>query len=224
MAVSITNYGGLVSAIAAWLARDGDTDLAARADDFIALCETRMYYGAPAVGQIPECEAIRIPEMYQSNASFALAQNAAQPAGMLELIEATVNSADVPAPMQIVEESVIDTQALAITGTPRMIALSGNNFRVWPDPGTGSYTATLRWLGGLATPSVSNDTNWILTNAPGVYLNGCLLEAALFTGDIAGAATYGTLYASLAAGLNVRAQRRLASAHNVRITLRTMTP
>ncbi|WIM14493.1 hypothetical protein [Enhydrobacter sp.] len=226
MAVQITTYAGLQSAVAAWLAREGDGDLANRADDFLALCEQRLYYGKPALAAlgIPEHEAVRIPEMYRSDPGFALAQGAAQPAGFLELVEATLNGADASQPLQIVEESVIDGMNAHAGAAPRLIAVSGTGFRLWPDPGSGSFTATLRWYGTLATPSGANPTNWILANAPGVYLNGCLLEAAIFTQDPDSARYYAALYAADVAGLNIRRQRVLASAHNLRLKLRARTP
>lgn len=230
MAVAITTYGGLTAAVAAWLARDGDTDITGRIDDYIALCEQRMYLGADAIegAGVPAFEAIRIPEMYTANTTFALATNpVAQPTGMLELVEAYLNNATGGDgfPLEIVEESILDSYSPTDTGRPRNIALSGLNFRVWPDIGTTTtYTLTLRYYGALTTPSSTVSTNWILTNAPGVYLNGCLLEAALMTGDFEGAAKYGLLYGAFASGLNVRNQRRLASAQNVRIRLRSRTP
>lgn len=228
MTVQITNYGGLTAAIAAWLQRDGDTDIANRADDFIALCEQRMYYGSDEVpGVLPPMEAIRIPEMYQANTSFSLVQNGPQPTGLLELVEAKLNQSAVGlgAPLQIVEESILDSLDPNASGETHMIALSGNNFRMWPDPGTNAFTAVIRYYAALQTPSGANATNWILTNAPGVYLNGCLLEAALFTGDADSAKFYGALYMSAAGALNTRAMtRRLASGQNVRMTLRGYTP
>jgi hypothetical protein len=227
MAVQISTYAGLQSAVAAWLARDGDADLANRADDFLALCEARIYYGKPALEAlgIPEHEAVRIPEMYRSDPSFALAQGVAQPAGFLELVEATLNGGNgPPQPLQIVEESFIDSMSPYASAAPRLIAVSGMGFRLWPDPDANNYTATLRWYGTLQTPSGTNPTNWILSNAPGVYLNGCLLEASIFTQDPDSAKYYAMLYAADAAGLNLRRQRVLASAQNVRMKLRGRTP
>lgn len=228
MAVQITSYGGLTAAIAAWLARDGDADIATRADDFIALCETRMYYGQDGIAalSLPDHEAIRIPEMYQTAPTFAVSQGVAQPAGMLELVEAQING-DAncgPSPLQIVEESILDSQPIYDTNKPRYIALSGMGFRFWPDPTGNSFVATLRYYGALATPSSTVATNWILSNAPTVYLNGCLLEAAIFTGDADSAKLYAMLYGAAANGLNIRKQRILASAQNVRIKVRGRTP
>jgi hypothetical protein len=228
MAANITSYSGLTAAVAAWLARDGDADLAARADDFIALMEQRLYFGSDPVeaAGIPAMEAVRIPEMYQVNASFTLSQGAAVPDGMLELVEVNLNptNTDTSRPLEIVEESVLDSQDPDATGSPRYVAVSGNTFRVWPDPGTGIYTVTVRYYGKLSTPSGTTSTNYILTNAPGVYLNGCLLEASLFTGDFEGASRYGLLYASAVGALNTRAQRRFSGAQNLRMKLRGWTP
>lgn len=230
MAALITTYGGLSTAIGDWMARSGDPDIAARVDDLIALCEQRIYYGTDALetAGVPAFEALRIPEMYTANTTFALNTNpVAQPSGMLELVEAYLNDdgGGDAWPLQIKEESILDSFDPTDTGPPRWLALSGLNFRVAPDIGTTTtYTLTLRYYGKLATPSGTNSTNWILTNAPGVYLNGCLLEASLMTGDFDGAAKYGLLYGAAANGLNTRAQRRLASAQNVRIQLRSRTP
>jgi hypothetical protein len=55
-------------------------------------------------------------------------------------------------------------------------------------------------------------------------LNGCLLEASLFTGDFEGASRYGLLYASAVGALNTRAQRRFSGAQNLRMKLRGWTP
>lgn len=230
MAAVITTYGGLSTAIGDWLARSGDPDIAARVDDLIALVEQRMYLGTDPLDAagVPAFEALRIPEMYTANTSFAFATNpVAQPTGMLELVEAYLNDngGGDAWPLEIKEESILDSFNQSDSGPPRWIALSGNNFRVWPDIGTTTtYTLTLRYYGRLTTPSATNTTNWILTNAPGVYLNGCLLEASLLTGDFENAAKYGVLYGAMANGLNTRAQRRLASAQNVRIQLRGRTP
>lgn len=228
MAVQITSYGGLTAAIAAWLARDGDSDIAARADDFIALCETRMYYGAealPTVG-LGEHEAIRIPEMYQSNPAFAVTQGGPQPTGMLELVEAQINGSlgCGPSPLSIVEESILDSKSPFDSDMPSLVALSGPNLRYWPAPAGSTWTATFRYYGALLTPNSTNATNWILSNAPAVYLNGCLLEAAIFTGDADSAKLYHALYGSAANGLNIRKQRILASAQNVRVMMRGRTP
>src|SRR4029450_5084280 len=86
--------------------------------------------------------------------------------------------------------------------------LSGTNFRFLDAPSSG--TATLRYYRKLTTPSGST-VNDILTNYPDVYLQGCLVEAAIFTQGEAEAARYLQLYNASVAGLNARTQRISAS-------------
>lgn len=222
--MAITTYTSLGSAVADWMARAGDTDIAARFDDFLALHEARMYGGEeamPAIG-LPEMQAIRIPEMEQVDATFAIEDGVAQPTGFLELIQATLNTGN--SPLDIVEQSVIDSYGQQSLGRPTLMAVSGTGFRFKDDPGTGEYEITLRYYAKLTSPSATNDTNWILTNAPGVYLNGCLFEAAKYLGDLEAAKLYAMQYASAVAGQNKRKNRVLNSAQNLRMRIRGRTP
>ena len=141
--------------------------------------------------------------------AFALSSGTVpQPATFLELISAQLNSPN--APLQIVAQRTIDGYASSAPGQPRLIAISGASFRVFPDPG-GAYTATLRYYQKLATPAGAT-VNAILTGSPDVYLYGCLIEAAIFTQDQAGALSYLQLFNASVAGLNARTQRITASA------------
>ena len=190
-------------------------------DDLLALHEQRMYYGAAEVpGVLPAFPPLRIREMENKDASFSLSATVAQPSGFLELISADLNSPY--GPMRIEHEGAIAQYGQQVAPTPLIIAVSGANFRVWPDPGS-SYTATLRYYKKLDTPTASA-SNWILTNAPGLYLNGCLMQAALLTGGMEEAKVYGALYVAEVGGLNERRNRELASATNVRMRIRGRTP
>jgi hypothetical protein len=221
MAVAINTYTGLQSAVAEWLGRSGDTDITGRFDDLLALAEQRMWYGAAAVpGVLPAFEPVRIREMEVTDSAFALSATVAQPAGFLELISADLTSPY--GPLRIENEATIAQYGQQAANQPLIIAVSGTNFRVWPDPGS-SYTATLRYYKKLDTPTASA-ANWLLTYTPGVYLNACLMEACLLTGDFDGAQRYGALYIGLTAGLNERRNRELAAATNVRMRIRGRTP
>lgn len=221
MAVVINTYGGLQDAIAAWMARDGDDDITSRFDDLLALHENRMYYGAAEVpGLLPACEPLRIREMETVNASFALSATVAQPTGFLELIECKLNSEDHR--LDVVAEGTLSNYAAGSLGGPVVVAISGTNFRVMDDPGS-SYTATLRYFQKLTTPSAVGD-NWILTNAPNVYLHGCLYEAAVMTGDAQAAGLYLSTYAAHVRALNQRRNSELRNATNVRLRIRGRTP
>jgi hypothetical protein len=220
--MTVTTYTSLGSAVSEWMGRAGDTDIASRFDDILALHEQRMYYGAKEVpGMLPAFERLRIREMEYADTAFVLAATVAQPTGFLELIEASLNNG--LGPLDITHEGVIASYGEQTFPQPRVLAISGANFRVWPDPGS-AYTATLRYYKKLTSPSGSNSTNWILTNAPGLYLNGCLMQAAIYIGDIDAAKLYGAMYVAEVGGLNERRNRELAGATNVRLRLRGRTP
>lgn len=221
MAVVVNTYTGLQAAIALWLAREGDTTITDRFDDLIALHENRMYYGAAEVpGMLPACEPLRIREMETVDATFALAATVAQPSGFLDLIEAKINSEGYR--LDVVAEGTLSNYAAGSLGGPAVIAISGTNFRVMDDPAS-AYTATLRYFAKLTTPS-AGVSNWILTNAPNVYLDGCLFEAAKMTGDAQSAGLYLSAYASNVRALNQRRNSELRHATNVRMRLRGRTP
>ena len=117
-----------------------------------------------------------------------------------------LHSGGLNAPLQIVSQRTIDGYASSTPNQPRLIAVSGTSFRVFPDPGGGAYTATLRYYQKLATPAGAT-VNAILTGSPDVYLYGCLVEASIFTQDEPGALRYLALYNASVAGLNARTQR-----------------
>jgi len=222
-AAQITTWRGLRLAVLDWLERPGDMLLDSRFDDFLQNCEQRMYYGYATedVGNPLRSDPLRIVEMETVDPAFALAAVTAQPADFLELISAQLNSPS--APLQIVAQRTIDGYAATAPNQPRLIALSGVSFRTFPDPGANAYSATLRYYRRLATPS-ADAANDILTRYPNVYLQGCLVEAAIFAHDEADATRFLGLYNASVAGLNARTQRITASSVPV-IRLRAgMTP
>lgn len=220
--MAIDTYTSLRSAIAEWMGRAGDADINARFDDLLKLHEQRMYYGAKEVpGVLPQFEPLRIREMETVDANFTLGGTVAQPTGFLELIEASLNSPI--GPLRIEHEGVIAAYRDQTASQPQIIAVSGTNLRVWPDPGS-SYTATLRYFAKLTTPSGSTSSNDILAKFPSLYLNGCLMQAAMMLSDWDNAKMYGALYVAEVGGLNERRNSELRNATNVRMRVRGRTP
>jgi hypothetical protein len=210
MTAQINSYDGLREAVLDWTERPGDMLLDSRFDDFLLNCERRMYYGHATedVGNPLRSDPLRIVEMETVDPAFALQATVAQPAGFLELISAQLNSPN--APLQVVAQRTIDGYVSSTPAEPRLIAVSGTSFRVYPDPGSGGYSATLRYYRKLATP-VPGAPNVILSAFPDLYLWGCLIEAAVFTGTMDAAAKYLPMYNASVAGLNARTQRITAS-------------
>jgi hypothetical protein len=218
MTVNVTSYTGLKAAVQQWMARPGDTLVDSRFDDCLALHEQRMYYGASEVpGLLPQFQPLRIREMETGARSDIEDETVAQPSGFLELIEASLDSPY--APLRIEHQGVIASYGEQTLGANKIIAISGTDFRFKEASGT----VTIRYYQKLDTPSASA-SNWIIENAPGVYLNGCLIEAAMMTSDFTSAASYAAVYAAMVGGLNQRRNRELAGATNVRMRVRGRTP
>ncbi len=209
MTAQITTYAGLKAGMLAWLARPGDALLDSRFDDFLLNCERRIYYGFATddLGNPLRSDPLRIPEMETADGAFVLQATVAQPATFLELVSVQLNGP--PGPLEIVSQRTLDGYGTQSLGGPKLIAISGANFRVLEDPG--GATCTLRYYQKLATPAGST-VNAILAAYPDVYLYGCLVEAAIFTQDEAAAQRYLQLYNASVAGLNARSQRLTASA------------
>ena len=218
--MTITTYNSLKEATAEWLDRAGEMALLNRFDDFLVLTEQRIYYGKDAVPslQLPRCEPLRIRQMELIDSAFALTDGVAQPNRFLELLQATLNSPR--RALAVVAEAVLDSHGEDSGGQVIEIANSGTSFRCWP---TGGGTVTLRYFARMDTPA-ADGTNWLLTNAPGVYLNGCIAEAALHTADHETARLHLALYAADVTALNERRNAELAHAGNVRMRLRSWMP
>lgn len=87
----------------------------------------------------------------------------------------------------------------SVTGCPRRYTIEADAIRCDPQPDTMRYAAMLYYK---RLPSLqSASTNWLMTNAPAVYLYGSLLEAAVFIGDDAQVAKWGAAYKSACDGV-----------------------
>jgi hypothetical protein len=67
-------------------------------------------------------------------------------------------------------------------GVPQVYTIVGTNLYLGPCPDS-NYTVYIQYYQKWTALSADGDTNWIMTNHPGVYLWGSLLEAAPFLGD-----------------------------------------
>lgn len=209
MAVQINTYTGCQAAMLAWMARETDTRLSDRFDDFLLNCERRMYYGYATENPSDplHSEPLRIVEMEAAAQGVISEGTVAQPNDFVELISA-LNSGD-GGPIEQVAQRTIDGYGNQALGrTAGLIAVSGQNFRFLDVPS--GVTVTLRYYKKLTTPSAAAG-NDILTNYPDVYLYGTLIEAAIFTQDEVAAQRYLQLYNSSVSGLNSRTQRITAS-------------
>lgn len=169
--MALANYTDLKNAVAEWLARPGDPALAPSVPDFVRLAEARIH------------RDLRLRAMETRDPAFALAGAFTPlPAGFLGLRRITLNTAP-PRPLVLMAPEQIDAvHAGSSAGAPRVYAVLAGQLRVAPAPG-GSLSADLVYWKRFEALSDSQPTNWLLTNAPDVYLYAALIEAAVFIGD-----------------------------------------
>lgn len=179
--MAISTYSELQSAVADWLNR---SDLTARIPDFISLAETRINrvlrsreMGAIATANI-DTQFFAIPADFLEFKSFRITDTGGS---AYELMLAT--------PEQV-SEALADS---ATPNTPLFVTIIGDQFQVWPAPAQ-SYVGTLAYVRKVPALSTGAPTNWLLTDAPDVYLYASLMSAAPYLRDPEALATFKTLF------------------------------
>jgi hypothetical protein len=164
--MSIANYSELNTAVANWLDRDDLTD---RIPEFIALCEARFN----------RLLRIRAMEYKQTASTVGGQRNLALPTGFIQMRNLQVNASPI-VPMQYVTPEIYDRlYGSALTGTPQMYTIIADEIQLGPIPGS-VQTIEMLFYKKFDALTVVDTTNWMIINAPDVYLYGCLLEAEPF--------------------------------------------
>ena len=180
--MALTTYAELKTSVGDWLNR---TDLATAISDFVSLAEAQIE------------RQLRTRQMIvRANATFAAAaEYGTVPDDFLEVKAIKINTNPVTnLTFQTIDamDSLSNTTYLS-SGKPLYFSVVGGQFRLLPIP-DGEYTAELVYYAKLAKLSNTNTTNWLLTQAPDVYLYGSLLQAAPYLQDDARIQTWATLY------------------------------
>lgn len=182
--MALTTYTELKSSLADWLNR---SDLTSVIPDFISLAEAQIE------------RQLRTRQMIvRATASFAAgAEYGTVPS---DFLEAKTIKLDTNPITSLDFETIDSMDQLSSTvylssGRPKKFTVVGNQFRLLPIP-DGAYTANLVYYAKLSKLSSSNTTNWLLTQAPDVYLYGSLLQAAPYLQDDARIAVWSSLYQS----------------------------
>jgi hypothetical protein len=117
---------------------------------------------------------------YKQTASTVAAQrNLALPAGFIQMRNLQMNETPI-VPMQYVTPEIYDRlYGSTLTGTPQMYTIIADEIQLGPIPGSVLTIEMLFYKKFDALTSAAT-TNWMIINAPDVYLYGCLLEAEPF--------------------------------------------
>ena len=165
--MAISNYTELQTAVANWLDRD---DLSARIPEFISLCEARFN------------RTLRIRAMEtldESVDTVAGTSTIALPAGYIQMRDIHL-IADPLVQLQYVTPEIYNRiYAGSSSGKPQVYTIIANNIKFGPTPDV-VYNVSMLYYKKFDALSDSSPTNWVITNAPDVYLYGALLEAEPF--------------------------------------------
>jgi hypothetical protein len=164
--MAINSYSTLCDAVGRWLYRDDLTEII---PDFIALAESRInrdlrlrVMETSATGTLSG-STISLPS------DFGIAQRLSIQAdsGIIEL-------------RYVAPENI--SKFSFGTNLPQMYTIIGGQINVIPAP-DGAYTYNLYYMTDIPHLSATQTTNWLILNAPDVYLYGSLLEAAPYLQD-----------------------------------------
>lgn len=183
------NYGELKAAIANRLAR---TNLTPVIPDFITLGESRLYAGFKDIEvSVPP---LRLQQMIATESTSL----AALPTGFLELSRFTVPCSYSPraleykTPQDFAGLPTSSNSAFYYTFQDGGVAVQG---------GTAPTGFKFVYYKRFNTLVADSDTNWLLTNHPGVYLYSALIEAYAHIKDDARLPMAGRMYAAAANAL-----------------------
>lgn len=168
---TITDYTTLQAAIIEYLGRDQDTTLAARVPTFIQFFEAKMN------------RELFVPQMEQRSTttidtSSTEPEFISLPSDFQTIRRVRLSSATGKPSLDYLSGPSLDEYRSGIgnaTGQPRHYTIMGSEIELAPTPDS-DYSVEMVYRKNV--PSLeSNDTNWLLTLAPDLYLYGALMEA-----------------------------------------------
>ena len=164
--MAIGTYAELQTAVANWLDRD---DLGARIPEFIALAEARFN----RILRLRSMEA-----KYTAN-TVADQRNLALPTSYIQMRNFQVNSNPLTTLSYVTPEIYDRLWGGSTGGTPKFYTILANEVSFGPIPGSVMEVEMLFYK-KFDNLSGSVATNWLITNAPDIYLYGSMLEAEPF--------------------------------------------
>ena len=165
--MAISNYSELQTAVANWLDRD---DLAARIPEFIVLCEARFN------------RSLRIRAMETLDISVDTVggtSTVALPTGYVQMRDISLITSPITQLQYLTPEIMNRLNAGSLTGKPETYTIIANSILFGPTPDS-AYDISMLYYKTFDPLTALAPTNWVITNAPDVYLYGALLEAEPF--------------------------------------------
>ena len=205
--MALTNYTGLKTSIADFLNRD---DLTSVIPDFVALAEAQInrdvrhwrMEARTSGQQDPADEYMQIPADWVETIRLHLTGTGTSVVNLV--------SRDAMADKRAAQENA--------AGTPRMYTHANGQFQLFPTP---DATTNFELLYYQKIPSlITNTDNWLLLEAPDVYLYGALLHSAPYLAEDARVAIWAQLYSAAIQRLNQTSEDAMFSGSGLTLKVR----
>ena len=204
--MSLDTYANLQTEIAGFLNRD---DLTSAIPTFIDLAEAQM------------SRDIRHWRMQERATITIDAQYEDRPTDWIETIRFVLTGNGTSALDLLAQNAMADFRSGSAdtAGTPRYYTHTQSQFEFYPTPDE-TYIGDLLYYQQIPALSDSNTTNWLLTNAPDVYLYGALLHTAPYLQEDARVTVWAQLYSAAVARLNAESDAAAVSGSGLRMKIR----
>lgn len=160
----VTTYSGLITSTGLWLER---SDLQLLIPDFITLVEERLN------------RILRVPEMEEVTTLTTDGERIELPTDLRQIRNVYLDT-DPRQELEPVSLGTLRTKyAVQATGKPECYAVSGSELVLGPAPDD-EYDLILTYFQDIPALSPTNETNWLITKHPSIYLFGVLLQAELY--------------------------------------------
>jgi len=205
--MALTNYTGLKASIADFLNRD---DLTSVIPDFVALAEAQInrdirhwkMEARTSGQQDPADEYMQIPADWVETIRLHLTGTGTSVVNLV--------SRDAMADKRAAQENA--------AGTPRMYTHADGQFQLYPTP---DATTNFELLYYQKIPSlITNTDNWLLLEAPDVYLYGALLHSAPYLAEDARVAIWAQMYSAAVQRLNQVSEDAMFSGSGLTLKVR----
>jgi len=207
---TITNYSNLQTTIADFLNRD---DLTAVIPTFIQLAEAQM-------NRDLRHWRMEVRASGQQSAGDAYMQI---PADWIETIRFHITDGGT-SPLDLMSRKAIEDKRYGnenMSGTPRYYAHADSQFELFPTPNETTNTELL-YFAKIPSLSDSNTTNWLLEDAPDVYLYGALLHSAPYLAEDERVGVWAQMYGASVQRLNDSSDDARMSGSGLTLKIRGM--
>ena len=164
--MAINTYSTLQTAVANWLDR---SDLTDRVPEFIALAEATFN----------RVLRLRAMETTVADTTPSGSKEDALPTGYLQMREIHLTTTPVVSLAYITPEIMYRIRAGSTSGKPNSYTIVGDNILFGPTP-DGAYDYSMTYYKSFDALADGTQTNWLVLNAPDLYLYGTLLQAEPF--------------------------------------------